>query len=139
MTDLNSIPLVDSTLDLQESHFVENATAWEPILAAFQEASKAVSAEAQPSSQLKHQSRGQLLGEHVALTQRSPSYSSRAVLTWKLSPRQDRLSPRSRLPVPRTVLVRRLSPTWRTTMRKPDCGRREYMVSSKRFVLNSKI
>lgn len=77
MAVLNTLPLLEPRVDLRDSQFVQNQEAWKPIIAAFEEASKAVTVEARRSSQLKHQARGQLLGEHAALTQRDPPYAGR--------------------------------------------------------------
>lgn len=63
MADVNALPFVESVVDLRDTQFVENQASWEPIIEAFHEASKAVTVEAQPGAQLKHQSRGQLLGK----------------------------------------------------------------------------
>lgn len=67
MAGLNALPFVESSLDLRGAQFEENRASWEPIIDAFEQASRAVTAEAEPNSQLKHQSRGQLLGEPTAL------------------------------------------------------------------------
>ncbi|KND87609.1 putative methylcrotonoyl-CoA carboxylase beta chain, mitochondrial [Tolypocladium ophioglossoides CBS 100239] len=62
MAGLNALPFVESSLDLRGAQFEANRASWEPIIEEFEQASKAVTAEAEPNSQLKHQSRGQLLG-----------------------------------------------------------------------------
>lgn len=65
MSGSSALPVVESLLDLRGPQFKANWESWQPILEKFEAASKYATTEATPSSQTKHQSRGQLLGEPI--------------------------------------------------------------------------
>lgn len=63
MAGLDALPVIESSVDLRNAEFAANRSLWEPILERFEEQSRLASAEATASTQLRHQSRGQLLGK----------------------------------------------------------------------------